>query len=87
MTETPETRLKRLQMRATHRGTKEMDIIFGKWADLRLAAADSETLDIFEDLLDENDQDLYQWVTAQVDPPLKFKGILTDLRQIVGIRK
>lgn len=87
MTETAEIRLKRLKMRATHRGTKEMDIILGKWSELRLAAADPTTLDNFEDLLEENDQDLYQWVTGQAAPPVKFKGLMTDLRKIVGMHK
>ena len=43
MTETPEARLKRLRMRSWRRGTKEMDLILGPWADARLPAmADDE---------------------------------------------
>lgn len=86
MSETHEIRLKRLTMRANHRGTKEMDIILGRWAAERLATADSKTLDIFEDLLEENDQDLYQWVTAQVETPSKFKGFVAELQEVVGTR-
>ena len=87
MTEAPDIRRKRLVMRAGHRGTKEMDIIFTRWTNLRLADADDETLDNFEDLLEENDQDLYQWVTGQSLPPVKFKAIVTDLQKIVGTHK
>ncbi len=86
MSETPEIRLKRLSMRAHHRGTKEMDIILGRWADMRLHAADPDVLDIFEDLMEENDQDLYLWVSSQAEPPPQFKAIVADLRSIMGAR-
>ncbi|MEM1273692.1 MAG: succinate dehydrogenase assembly factor 2 [Pseudomonadota bacterium] len=87
MTETPEIRRKRLYMRATHRGIKEMDIIMGHWARVRLGAADADLLAIFEELLEENDQDLYQWVSQQAVPPLKYKGIVADLRDLMDKRK
>ena len=38
MTETAETRLKRMRMRSWRRGTKEMDLVLGPYADARLAA-------------------------------------------------
>ena len=38
--ETRETRLKRIRMRAWHRGIKEMDLILGGWADRNLDGAD-----------------------------------------------
>ena len=37
MTEVRETRLKRLRLRCWRRGTKEMDLLFGKFADDGLA--------------------------------------------------
>ena len=62
-------RLKRLRMRAWHRGIKEMDLILGGWADAHLAEADEATLDLFERVLEEEDQDLYQWVSGQRQAP------------------
>lgn len=67
--ETREIRLKRLRMRAWHRGIKEMDLILGGWADAHLASADDATLDLFEAVLEEADQDLYQWVSGQRPAP------------------
>lgn len=61
-----ETRLKRLTMRSWRRGTREMDLILGPFADASLAAMDAAALDAYEALLDENDQDLYPWVTARM---------------------
>jgi len=69
MTEDAETRIKRLKMRSWRRGIKEMDLILGNFADAELASIDAATLDDYERLLEENDWDLYYWVTgAQVTP-------------------
>ncbi|MGY6410574.1 MAG: FAD assembly factor SdhE [Alkalilacustris sp.] len=75
-TETPENRLRRLRLRSWRRGTKEMDLILGPWADAHLEALSPETLDGFEALLEENDQDLYAWVTGQMAPPEAHAGLL-----------
>jgi len=69
MRETAENRLKRLRMRSWHRGIKEMDLILGRWADTHLDGADAATLDAYEAVLAEADQDLYTWVSGQADPP------------------
>lgn len=76
MEEPHEIRLKRLRMRAWHRGIKEMDLILGGWADRHLEQADAATLDQFEAVLEEADQDLYQWVTGQQPAPAHLSGFL-----------
>jgi antitoxin CptB len=79
--ETRETRVKRLRMRAWHRGIKEMDLILGGWADRNLAAADDATLDAFEAVLSEADQDLYRWVSGQAEPPEGLRPFLGALAE------
>jgi antitoxin CptB len=69
MTEAPEARLKRLSMRSWRRGTKEMDLILGPFADVHLAQMDEATLTVYDLLLNENDQDLLPWVLGQTPPP------------------
>ncbi|MCI5098088.1 MAG: succinate dehydrogenase assembly factor 2 [Rhodobacteraceae bacterium] len=69
MTETRENRLKRMQMRSMRRGIKEMDLILSAYAAEHLPAMSEAELDQYDALLRENDQDLYQWVTGQVDAP------------------
>lgn len=59
-------RLKRLTMRSWRRGTKEMDLILGPFADTELAGLTESELDLFEMLLEENDHDLYGWITARI---------------------
>ncbi|PWK62124.1 succinate dehydrogenase assembly factor 2 [Roseicyclus mahoneyensis] len=78
--ETREIRLKRLRMRAGHRGIKEMDLILGGWAERHLATADDATLDAFETVMAEADQDLYQWVSGQAEPPGSLRPFLERLR-------
>lgn len=63
-----DTELKRLRMRSWRRGIKEMDLILGPFADTALAELDTPTRAQFETLLEENDHDLYQWLTARIGP-------------------
>jgi antitoxin CptB len=67
-----EARLKMLAMRSWRRGMKEMDLIFGPFADRYLAGLSGADLDAYQTLLEENDQDLYQWVSGQTPPPARF---------------
>lgn len=78
MTETPEHRLKRLHMRSWRRGTKEMDMILGPFADTEISGLSANLLEKYEELLNENDQDLYVWMSKQENPPL-------ELVEMVGI--
>lgn len=64
MSESPENRIKRLTMRSWRRGMKEMDLILGPFADFHLPRLSEDDLDKYEEILEENDQDLYLWVTA-----------------------
>ena len=57
--DTLDIRRKRLRYRASHRGTKEMDILLGRFVDTQLAGLSPAELDVFERLLEVPDQDLY----------------------------
>jgi len=62
-------RRKRLMFRAHHMGSNENDILFGRFADRRLAGLDAAQLDRFESLLAETDSDLFDWVTGKQPVP------------------
>lgn len=81
MSETLEIRIKRLKMRSMRRGIKEMDLILSAFADRRLETMDAATMDLYEALLHENDQDLYQWVTGQAVPPAAFGALIDEIAQ------
>ena len=80
MTEDRGTRLKRLRIRCWRRGTKEMDLLLGGFADGGMTALDAAGLDQFERLLEENDQDLYTWISGQIAAPEVHRDMLERLR-------
>jgi antitoxin CptB len=65
MAEAPAARIKRLSMRSHRRGTREMDLILGPFAQAHLAGLTPQDLDLYEILLEENDQDLYLWLASR----------------------
>lgn len=74
--ETRENRLRRMRMRSWRRGIREMDLILGPWADAELGALDAATLDLYDRLLEENDQDLYPWISGAMPCPPHYVEIL-----------
>ena len=75
---------KRLYMRSMRRGTKEMDLILKNFAKLKLHLMSEPELENFENLLFENDQDLYQWSTGQVDPKKEFIDLIQDIKNFIS---
>lgn len=86
MTEAHEARLKRMVMRSWRRGIKEMDLIFGPWAEARLAMLDAATLDLFDALLAENDQDIYPWITTATATPPRYAALIDEIRSFARAR-
>ena len=66
------TRRKRLRYRSWHRGSRETDLIFGPFADAHLEGFDAGQLDRYETLIEEQDADLYDWVSGRVRVPVAF---------------
>lgn len=66
-------RLKRLSYRAHHRGFKEADLLLGTFADAHLAELSAAELDDLETLLQEQDQDIYDWVVGREPTPAAFE--------------
>jgi len=85
MTETRETRIKRLKIRSWRRGIKEMDLILGGFSDTGLAGLDDASMDAYEAMLDENDWDLYYWVTGAREAPDAHRAMIEILRHRSGI--
>jgi antitoxin CptB len=77
--ETAEAALKRMAMRSWRRGTKEMDLVLGPYADAHLAGLSAEKLALYDALLDENDQDLLPWVLGQNPAPARFADLLAEI--------
>jgi antitoxin CptB len=68
-----EHRLKKLRFRAWRRGFREIDLIFGRFADRYGDDFTEADYLAFEALLDENDQDVYAWIIGQSPTPAAFQ--------------
>ncbi len=77
--ETGEARLKRMRMRSWRRGTKEMDLILGPFADGALETLSEDELLVYDGLLDENDQDLLPWVLGQRPAPESLGPLIAKI--------
>jgi antitoxin CptB len=62
-------RRKKLRYRAWHRGTREMDLVLGPYADAHTEHMDHDELDRLEALMSEEDPHLLKWVMGQETPP------------------
>ena len=76
--------LKKLLFKASHRGTKEMDIILGNYAANSLEKMSVNELNLFEEFLELPDPDIYKWITnkSKYEIPKKFKGLITDISRM-----
>ncbi len=63
------TRRKRLLFRSWHRGSREMDLLLGRFAERHLPTFSERQLDLFEELLEAGDPDLFAWLAGREPPP------------------
>ncbi|MGI9392565.1 MAG: succinate dehydrogenase assembly factor 2 [Parvibaculales bacterium] len=62
-------RRKKLHFRSWHRGTKELDLILGCFADCFLKDMSEQELDIYEEILACEDTELIAWIEGATKPP------------------
>ena len=86
MAETAEARLKRMAMRSWRRGTKEMDLILGPYADAHLASMGEGRLVLYDKLLDENDQDLLPMMLGQMVAPDGMADLVAEISTFANAR-
>ena len=79
MIATDSTEIKRLTMRSWRRGMKEMDLVLGPFADAHLDTLDAAELDVYDAILNENDQDLLPWVLGQAAAPAELAGLIARI--------
>ena len=71
-------RRKRLLFRCWHRGTREMDLILGRFADAAIADLTDAELGQLEQLIEVPDPDLYAALSGDVLPAPEFRTLLFD---------
>lgn len=65
-------RRKRLRFRAWHRGTREMDLVLGRFVDASIGVLTDAELSALELLMEAPDPDLYAWVAGSADVPKNY---------------
>ena len=71
-------RRKRLLFRCWHRGTREMDLILGRFADAEITHLTDQELTDLELLIDVPDPDLYAALTGSIPPAAEHAGALFE---------
>ena len=69
-------RRKRLLFRCWHRGTREMDLILGRFADAEISGMRDDELAELERLIEVPDPDLYAALTADAKLAPEYAGAL-----------
>ncbi|MBN9579363.1 MAG: succinate dehydrogenase assembly factor 2 [Alphaproteobacteria bacterium] len=92
MTTTPsggaqDVRRKRLLFRAHRRGFREVDMIFGTYAEQALAGLDEAGLDRFEALLGVPDQEIYLWLQGKAPVPAEHDNAIFAAMKALCNRK
>ena len=80
MSETLDKRSKRLRYRCWHRGTKELDLLLGRFADAHVAGLSPDQLDRLETLLEVPEPQLYDWIVGRAPPVAPFDH---DVMQLI----
>ncbi len=71
-----DVRRRKILFRAWHRGTREMDLLMGRFAGAALAAMPEAELDDFERLIEVPDPELFRWIMGEADAPANYDTAL-----------
>ncbi len=86
MTDDMEIRRRRAAYRASHRGTKEMDFILGRYAEAHLAGMSPDEMGDFERFLTMPDPVLTDWFSLGSAPEEPaFVALVAALRSFHGL--
>jgi len=64
----------RLRFRSKHRGTNEMDLLLGSFADAHIVGFTIDQIEQYEAILSHSDPDLYNWITGGEKVPAEHDG-------------
>ncbi|WAC26298.1 succinate dehydrogenase assembly factor 2 [Ancylobacter sp. SL191] len=76
-----DARRRRILYRSWHRGTREMDLLMGRFADAMIGVMSEEEVAAFEELIEVEDPDLFGWINSGVPDPAYDTPIFHRFRQ------
>lgn len=74
---------RRLYFRAWHRGTRELDLILGTFAEKYLSFLTLQETLAFAEILTISDPEIYGWITETIPIPPEYNHKLTYFLKIV----
>ena len=72
---------KKLSIRSWRRGTKELDLILGRFSDENIAKLEISELDLYEQLLSNDDHLIYSWLFEKEECPKIFKILVEKIQE------
>lgn len=67
-----DARRRRLAFRAWHRGTREMDLLLGRFCDAELGALPEAEIADLEALMEAQDRDVFSWLSGEFAVPAAY---------------
>ena len=72
---------KRLVIRSWRRGTKELDLILGQFADRNLNKFKMSELNLYERFLSYDDHLIYNWLFSKEEGPQTFESLIKHIQE------
>ena len=72
---------KRLSIKSWRRGTKELDLILGRFSDNNLFRLEKDELNLYEQLLASDDHVIYGWLFGKEESPKNFSGLIKQIQK------
>ena len=72
---------KKLSIRSWRRGTKELDLILGRFSDENITKLEFSELDLYEQLLSKDDHLIYSWLFEKEESPKIFKMLVEKIQE------
>ena len=68
-------------IRSWRRGTKELDLILGRFSDENITKLEISELDLYEQLLSNDDHLIYSWLFEKEESPKIFKILVEKIQE------
>ena len=72
---------KRLSIKSWRRGTKELDLILGRFSDNNLLMFKLDELNLYEQLLSNEDHLIYDWLFEKKESPKPLDGLVKKIKE------
>ena len=72
---------KKLMIRSWRRGTKELDLILGRFSHENIINFEMSELDLYEQFLSNDDHLIYNWLFEKEDSPRIFNRLVKQIKK------